>query len=87
VECLLDYARSNFLVPVPAVDSLEVLNAALEERCRRDMDRAVRGKPGTSATLLIEEQAAFLPLPSKPFEARRVTQAAAIPCLLTAEQK
>jgi transposase len=77
VECLLDYARSNFLVPVPAVDSFEVLNAALEERCRRDLDRAVRGKPGTSATLLVEEQTAFLPLPSKPFEARRVTQVAA----------
>jgi transposase len=77
VERLLDYARSNFLVPVPAVASLEVLNAALEERCRRDLDRAVRGKPGTSATLLVEEQAAFLPLPFKPFEARRVTQAAA----------
>jgi hypothetical protein len=77
VERLLDYARSNFLVPVPAVASLEVLNAALEERCRRDLDRALRGKPGTSATLLVEEQAAFLPLPFKPFEARRVTQAAA----------
>jgi transposase len=77
VERLLDYARSNFLVPVPQVASLAELNVQLEERCRRDLDRSVRGKTGTVATLLLDEQAAFLPLPSKSFEARRVTQAAA----------
>jgi hypothetical protein len=77
VERLLDYARSNFLVPVPAVPSLEALNAALEERCRQDLERVVRGKPGSAATLLVEDRAAFLPLPAKPFEARRVTQATA----------
>src|SRR5215468_8198068 len=77
VERLLDYARSNFLVPVPAVDSLEELNARLATQCRRDLDRSVRGKPGTVGTLLVEERAAFLPLPPRPFEARRVTQAAA----------
>jgi transposase len=77
VERLLDYGRSNFLVPVPQVASLAELNTHLEERCRRDRERSVRGKSGTVATLLLEEQAAFLPLPSKPFEARRVTQAAA----------
>jgi hypothetical protein len=77
VERLLDYGRSNFLVPVPVVASLEALNAMLEERCRRDLERSVRGKPGTVATLLAEEQASFLPIPPKPFEARRVTQAAA----------
>ena len=53
------------------------MNAQLEERCRRDLDRTVRGKPGTVATLLAEDRAAFLPLPARPFEARRVTQAAA----------
>ena len=77
VERLLDYARSNFLVPVPVVDSLAALNVRLEEQCRQDLDRTVRGKPGTAATLLIDDRAAFLPLPARPFEARRVTQAAA----------
>jgi transposase len=77
VERLLDYARSNFLVPVPAVDSLEELNARLAAQCRRDLDRSVRGKPGTVGTLLAEDRAAFLPLPPRPFEARRVAQAAA----------
>jgi transposase len=77
VERLLEYGRSNFLVPVPQVASLAALNAELEERCRRDLGRSVRGKPGPVATLLVDDRAAFLPLPSKPFEARRVTQAAA----------
>src|SRR5262245_20274438 len=77
VERLLDYARSNFLVPVPAVESLEELNACLAEQCRRDLGRPVRGKPGTAGTLLAEDRTAFLPLPPRPFEARRVTQAAA----------
>jgi transposase len=77
VERLLDYARSNFLVPVPAVESLEELNARLAGQCRRDLDRSVRGKPGTAGTLLAEDRAAFLPLPPRPFEARRVTQATA----------
>lgn len=77
VERLLDYARSNFLVPVPAVDSLAELNATLAEQCRRDLDRPVRGQPGTAATLLDAERAAFLPLPARPFEARRLAPATA----------
>ncbi len=72
VERLVDYARSNFLVPVPAVSSLAELNAMLEEQCRRDQERHVRGKPGTIATGLAEDRAAFLLLPARPFEARRV---------------
>jgi transposase len=77
VERLLDYVRANFLVPVPAVDSLAELNARLTEQCLQDQGRSVRGKPGTVATLLAEERRAFLPLPPRAFEARRVTQAAA----------
>ena len=77
VERLVEYARSNFLVPVPAVDSLAELNATLAERCRRDQDRPVRGKPGTVAALLAEDRTAFLPPPARPFEARRVTPATA----------
>ena len=71
VERLLDYARSNFLVPVPAVDSLDRLNDQLVERCRQDQERSVRGKAGTVATLLAEDRAAMLALPARPFEARR----------------
>jgi hypothetical protein len=59
------------------VPSLDVLNARLEEACRRDQDRSVRGKSGTVASLLADDRAAFLPIPARPFEARRVTEVGA----------
>jgi len=75
VECLVDFGRANFLVPVPMVESLADLNETLEERCRTDLGRQLRGKDGTKAALLAEERAAFLPLPAQECEARRITQA------------
>jgi transposase len=75
VECLVDFGRANFLVPVPKVASLAELNETLEERCRADLERRLRGKDGTKAVLLAEERTAFLPLPAQECEARRITQA------------
>lgn len=77
VERLVAYARSNFLVPVPRAAGLEELNERLTAACRRDQDRPVRGKSGTVAALLADDRAAFLPLPARAFEARRVTEAGA----------
>lgn len=77
VERLLGYARRNFLVPVPEVASLVALNETLAERCRADLEHRTRGKSGTKGELLVEDQAAFLPLPKQPFEARRIEQASA----------
>jgi transposase len=74
VERLVGYARRNFLVPVPTVDSLESLNKTLTERCVADQSHRTRGKSGTKGELLPEDQAAFLPLPKQPFEARRLAQ-------------
>jgi transposase len=76
VERLVEYARSNFLVPVPRVDSLEQLNAQLAERCRNDQARSVRGKSGTVAELLAEDRAEMLSLPTRPFDARRTADVA-----------
>jgi hypothetical protein len=59
----------NFLVPVPQVRDLEELNDRLVELCREDMKRRLRGKSGTKAELLKEDQAAFLDLPPVPFDA------------------
>lgn len=75
VERLLDYARENFLVPVPEVGSLEQLNEQLQARCQQDLAERPRGKSATKAELLREDQAAFLALPARDFEARRMTQA------------
>ena len=72
VERLLDFARANFLVPVPVTDDLARLNELLEQSCRNDLDRKLRGKPGPKAKLLEEEQAVMLPLPKQSFEARRI---------------
>lgn len=72
VERLLGCARRQFLVPIPRVDSLESLNQSLVERCRADLQHQTRGRPTCKHGLLIEDQAAFLPLPKQPFEARRV---------------
>ena len=72
VERLLGFARRKFLVPVPQVDSLETLNQQLLEGCRSDLEDRTRGKPAPKRDLLREDQAAFLPLPPQPFEARRI---------------
>jgi len=77
VENLLGFARRNYLVPVPEVDSLEALNEELIERLRKDLDRKLRGKSGTKAELLAEERKFFLPIPEHEFEARRVDTAKA----------
>ena len=77
VERLLGFARRTFLVPVPQVDSLESLNQFLRDQCLRDLAERTRGKPTSKGELLPEDQAAFLPLPKQPFEARRVTEGAA----------
>lgn len=78
VERLLDFARRNYLVPVPRVDGLESLNEQLAERCRADLDRQLRGKPSAKTVLLSEERLQFLrPVPAQPFEARRIGQAQA----------
>ena len=77
VEAMVGFARRNFLVPVPEADSWEALNAALEERCRRDLARRVRGKDQPKEELLAGERGALRPLPASGFEPRRVELAQA----------
>jgi hypothetical protein len=52
----------------------------LVEQCRDDMKRRLRGGTGTKAELLIEDQAAFIPLPPSPFDAcrKRPTRASSL---------
>jgi hypothetical protein len=77
VERLIGFARRNFLVPVPQVDSLESLNEQLRQQCLADLTEQTRGKPAPKHELLAEDRAAFLPLPHQPFEARQITEGTA----------
>jgi len=70
-ENMVRYSRQNFLVPVPQVSSLKELNRLLEERCRRELSRKLRGKTKTKGELLEEDRGAFLDLPATPFDACR----------------
>ena len=72
VESMVRYTRSNFMVPVPEVRSFDELNRMLEERCREELGRTLRGKNRTKGELLAEERGLFIDLPTAPFEACRV---------------
>lgn len=72
VEGIVRYGRSNFLVPVPQVRTLEELNARLEESCREDLRRRLRGKSRTKRELLAEELEVMRPLPPVGFEGSRI---------------
>jgi len=72
VERLLGFARRSFLVPVPQVECLELLNQQLREKCLANLTERTRGKSAPKSDLLVEDQVAFLPIPKQPFEARRV---------------
>jgi transposase len=71
VEGVVKFTRLNFFVPVPEVRDLDELNSHLAERCQKDLQRRLRGKTGTKAERLKEDQAAFLPLPPVAFDACR----------------
>jgi transposase len=71
VEGVVKFARLNFFVPVPQVRDLAELNVRLADGCREDLKRRLRGKSGTKAQLLTEDQAAFLELPVGAFDACR----------------
>lgn len=77
VEGIVRFSRANFLVPVPQVRSLEELNARLEESCREDLERRLRGRTGSKRKLLEEELGVMRPLPAVAFEACRVVSARA----------
>lgn len=69
VEGLVGYARRNFLVPIPAVESYAALNAHLAAQCRQRQSDQLRGHEETIGERLVRDQAAFLPLPTAPYDA------------------
>ena len=69
VEGMVGYARRNFLVPVPRVESFEALNAHLEGRCLERMDATLRGHTETIGQRMERDLDALLPLPAVPYDA------------------
>lgn len=69
VEGLVGYARRNFMVPIPRFNSLEELNAHLEQECRKRRERRLRGHTETIGERFERDRAALLPLPAAPYEA------------------
>jgi transposase len=72
VEGAVGYGRRNWMVPIPHFASWSEFNAYLARRCTEDLDRVLWGKTQTKGELLAADQAAMLPLPKIPFEARRI---------------
>ena len=69
VEGLVGFARRNFMVPVPAFESFEALNAHLDDCCRKRMSDRLRGHTETIAERLERDLAALRkPLPP-PYDA------------------
>jgi transposase len=69
VEGLVGFARRNFMVPVPAFESFEALNAHLAACCRKRMSERLRGHTETIGERLERDLAAMRrPLPP-PYDA------------------
>lgn len=67
VEGLVGYARRNFLVPIPEVESLDELNERLLEKCLAYGDHKIAGREKTVNELFEEEKEHLLKLPEVPF--------------------
>ncbi len=67
VENLVGFARRNFLVPVPRVNSLEELNEHLLQECMSYGKHTVTGRENTVEELFEQEKEHLLNLPEKPY--------------------
>jgi transposase len=69
VEGLVGYARRNFMVPLPRVESFAALNVWLEAQCRRRMQDRLRGHTETIGERLEKDLASFQDLPAVAYDA------------------
>jgi len=67
VENLVGYARRNYMVPVPEVDSFQELNDLLRQRCLAEAGRRLRGETETIGERWSQERPQLLLLPTHPF--------------------
>lgn len=77
VENLVEYARNNFLVPVPKVASLAELNRYLSEECQTyNNTHQIRDREFSVAQMLAVSRAAFIALPPYRYDTSRTHHAA-----------
>ena len=67
VENLVGYARRNYMVPLPVVDSFRELNELLKQRCQAEAGRRLRGETLTIGQMWEQERSQLLPLPAHPY--------------------
>lgn len=67
VENLVGYARRNYMVPVPVVDSFRELNELLKQRCLAEAGRRLRGDTLIIGQMWEQERSQLLPLPAHPY--------------------
>jgi transposase len=68
VEGGIGFSRRNWMVPVPAFDSLAQLNEYILQKCLEDEERRVDGEEQTIGEAWPKEQPLLLPLPARPFD-------------------
>jgi transposase len=69
VEGIVGYARLNFMVPIPRVNSWDELNVHFAADCRKRRAQRLRGHTETIGERFERDRAAILPLPAAPHEA------------------
>jgi len=67
VEGLVGYARRNYMVPIPAADSLEQLNERLLSQCLNFGEHRMAGRENSVDELYEQEKHFLLPLADVPF--------------------
>ena len=67
VENLVGYARRNYMVPIPEVESFRELNDLLRQRCLAEAGRRLRGETETIGKMWEQERPHLLTLPAYPF--------------------
>ncbi len=67
VEGLVGFVRRNYLVPIPAVESLEELNGKLFDQCRSYGGHTISGREHTVEELFGQEKGKLLALPEHIF--------------------
>ncbi|MBM7615152.1 IS21 family transposase [Alkaliphilus hydrothermalis] len=75
VENLVGLARRNFLVPVPKVKDLTILNHLLLEKCNQYKQHVIQGREGSVETRLRQELPYFYSLPKYRFDTSKTVTA------------